>query len=238
MAGPLPPAGDFGRVRAMRAVLPGGFLVVVEGVDGTGKTTVSSQLAQFCGERGLLCAYSKEPTGVGAGRQLRESARAGRLDVDEEQRLFLQDRMAHAARTIRPTLAAGGVVILDRYYWSTAAYQGARGVDPFQIVADNEAQVPRPDLVLLLDAAPQAGLDRVLSRGDVPDEFEKAAALERAREIFADLHAAHPDFSVRIDAGAELRAVQGIALATFLERVVAALTARGGDPAVAALLAG
>ena len=193
--------------------------MVVEGVDGTGKTTVSSLLAQWCGERGWLCAYSKEPTGVGAGRRLRESARAGRLSVEDERRLFLEDRVAHADRTIRPTLAGGGVVILDRYYWSTAAYQGARGVDPGEIVAENEAVVPRPDLVLLLDAEPRAGLARVRGRGDAPDEFEKADALERARAIFRELHARNPDRSVRIDAAAELRAVQGAALGAFLERL-------------------
>ncbi len=220
----------------MRAVLPGGFLVVIEGVDGTGKTTVSSMLAQFCGERGLLCAYSKEPTGIGAGRQLRESARTGRVSVAEECALFLRDRTEHAERTIRPTLAAGGVVILDRYYWSTAAYQGARGVDPAAIVAENEAHVPRPDLVILLDASASSGLARVRGRGDEPDEFEKAGALERAAAIFRSLQETHPDDSVRIDAGGDLRSVQRAALAEFTTRLAAAVTARGGDAAVAELL--
>lgn len=220
----------------MRAVLPGGFLVVIEGVDGTGKTTVSSMLAQFCGERGLLCAYSKEPTGLGAGRQLRESARTGRVSAEEECRLFLRDRTEHAGRTIRPTLQAGGIVILDRYYWSTAAYQGARGLDPRQIVTENEAHVPRPDLVILLAASATSGLARVRGRGDEPDEFEQANALDKAAAIFDALHEAHRDYSVRIDAGAELRAVQRAALEAFTSRLIAASEARGGDADVRALL--
>lgn len=220
----------------MKSVVPGGFLIAVEGVDGTGKTTLSALLAQFCGERGLLCAYSKEPTGIGAGRKLRESARTGRLGVEDELALFLQDRIDHSARAIRPALTAGAVVILDRYYWSTAAYQGARGVDPAKIVADNEAHVPRPDLVVLLDVEPDSGLKRVRIRGDIPDEFEKTSALVRSRAIFNDLHAASEAFSVRIDTSMGLREVHRLATDAFIERVCAKIEATHGDPAVVDLL--
>lgn len=210
----------------MKPLAPGGFLVAVEGVDGAGKTTVCALLAQHCGERGIACALSKEPTGLSYGRQLRESARTGRLSVEEELELFLKDRIDHAVRSIRPALDYGAVVILDRYYWSTAAYQGARGIDPFEIVAQNEARVPRPDLVLLLDVEPTSGLDRVRIRGDIPNEFEKAQALAEARTIFNRLHDRFPEFSKKLNAGDSLRSVHRAALAAFLDVAGELLTRR------------
>jgi len=78
-------------------------------------------------------------------------------------------------------------VILDRYYFSTAAYQGARGADPAEIIARNEAFAPVPDLVLLLDIDPLRGTDRILRRGDQLDDFEAAAYLAKVRDIFRSL---------------------------------------------------
>ncbi len=219
----------------MKPVVPGGFLVAVEGIDGAGKTTVSALLAQYCGERGLACTYSKEPTSLRFGRQLRESARSGRLGSAEELELFLNDRKDHASRSLRPALEFGAIVILDRYYWSTAAYQGARGIDPAEILAANEAHVPRPDLVVLLDVPPGAGLDRVKVRGDIPNEFEKAQALARAREIFLDLHhAGSAGPSVCIDASQPLRAVHTHAQQAFQNAIRTTITTRISDSAAQA----
>jgi dTMP kinase len=218
----------------MKAVVRGGFLVAVEGVDGGGKTTVAALLAQYCGERGLLCTFSHEPTGLVNGRRLRESAKAGRLSPQDELDLFLKDRADHAGRAIRPTLAAGGAVILDRYYWSNAAYQGARGIDPFQILADNEAFAPKPDLVILLDVPPRSGLGRVRGRGDAPDEFERINALDRARDIFLELHERSGGTSVCIDASAPLRDVHAAALRHFRVAAEALIRERETDPGVIA----
>lgn len=215
----------------MKPLLPQGILVAIEGVDGAGKTTISALLAQYLGERGIACALSKEPTGLSYGRQLRESAKSGRLSVEQELKFFLKDRIDHAGRSIRPALEYGAVVILDRYYWSTAAYQGARGIDPFEIIAQNEAHVPRPDLVLLLDVDPTAGLNRVRIRGDIPNEFEKVQALSEARAIFNQLHERHPEFSVRLDASASLRDVHSRALAAFLGKAESLVAQRGLSPA-------
>lgn len=213
----------------MKPLVPQGILVAIEGVDGAGKTTISALLAQYLGERGIACALSKEPTGLSYGRQLRESAKSGRLSVEQELELFLKDRIDHAERSIRPALAYGAVVILDRYYWSTAAYQGARGVDPLEIIAQNEAHVPRPDLVLLLDVDPASGLDRVRIRGDIPNEFEKVQGLAEARVIFNQLHERHPEFSVRLDASAPLRDIHAKALAAFLAKAETLAAQRGLD---------
>ncbi len=199
----------------MKPIAPGGLLVAIEGIDGGGKTTVSALLAQYCGERGIACTLSKEPTGLGAGVTLRESAKHGRATPEDELALFLEDRAAHVARSIRPALDYGAVVILDRYYWSTAAYQGARGIDPFAIITANEAIAPTPDLVILLDIPPSEGLARVRARGDVPNTFESETALQQSRDIFLQLHDAFPARSARIDATPSLREVSALCRAAF-----------------------
>jgi dTMP kinase len=175
-----------------------GLLVAVEGIDGAGKSTTLRALAAFCDQHGIAHVASREPTDGPAGRALRESAIQGRLSLEEELELFCRDRAEHVAQVIRPALAAGQLVLLDRYYLSTAAYQGARGADPAAIIARNEEFAPRPDLVLLLDVDPGSGLGRVRRRGDEPDAFEREDALREVRRIFLSVD--WPQI-VRIDAG-------------------------------------
>jgi dTMP kinase len=111
----------------------------------------------------------------------------GRLTLEEELELFLKDRAEHVETLIRPALARGEVVVLDRYYLSTAAYQGARGADPQWILTENEKFAPIPDLVLLLDFDPAGGLDRIHARGDAPNTFEELHQLREVRRIFLEL---------------------------------------------------
>ena len=174
-----------------------GWLVVVEGIDGAGKSTVLRGLASRCAERGLACVISGEPTRGPWGMKLRQSMIEGRLPLDDELDLFLKDRAEHVATLIRPALAAGNVVLLDRYYLSTAAYQGARGADPVEILVANEKFAPQPDLVLLLDFDPAGGLERIRARGDAPNTFEEAEQLRAVRRIFLGLQR---PFIRRVDA--------------------------------------
>jgi dTMP kinase len=182
---------------ASPTTLSRGLLVAVEGIDGAGKSTILRALTAFCEQRGIPYVASREPTNGPAGRALRESATNGRLSLEEELELFCRDRAEHVEQVIRPALSTGHIVLLDRYYLSTAAYQGARGGDPAAIIARNEEFAPRPDLVLLLDVDPGSGLGRVRRRGDVPDAFEREDALREVRRIFLSLD--WPQI-VRIDA--------------------------------------
>jgi dTMP kinase len=88
---------------------------------------------------------------------------------------------------IGPDLRAGRVVVLDRYYLSTAAYQGALGLDPEAIMAENESFAPRPDLAFLLDLPVDTALERISGRGETRSAFEKRAYLEDVRRLFLDL---------------------------------------------------
>lgn len=164
--------------------LPGGVLVAIEGIDGAGKTTQIQALEATFARRGWRVVTSKEPTAGPWGRRLRESAQLGRLSPEEELAAFIEDRKEHVSGLIAPALADGRLVLLDRYYFSTIAYQGIRGRDPGDIRALNEAFAPRPDLLVVMDLDPVVALQRIRARGDVANEFERLDLLRQSRELF------------------------------------------------------
>lgn len=191
----------------MAAAAQKGVLIAVEGIDGTGKSTQVALLAERLRRAGLAVVATREPTDGRWGRQIRRlfHDRAA-FGPEEELRLFIEDRREHVKELIAPALAAGQVVITDRYYYSTAAYQGALGkIDPAAILAMNEEFAPRPDLVLLLTAAPAVGVGRVRDlRRERLNDFEQEESLARVAAIFAGF--ADPSV-VRIDATGDTEAV-------------------------------
>lgn len=166
-----------------------GLFIVIEGIDGTGKSTQARRLGEWFAAQGREVVLSREPTDGPWGKKLRESAATGRLAPQDELEYFLNDRRQHVAEKIAPALAAGQVVILDRYYFSTMAYQGARGFDPAEIRRRNEQFAPVPDLLLILDLDVDAAHRRIGARGDTANEFEQRDNLQRCRDIFLTLQA-------------------------------------------------
>lgn len=177
-----------------------GFLVVLEGIDGAGKSTQARTLGERLTARGQRVVLSREPTMGQWGKLLRESAQTGRLSIEDEVELFLKDRREHVNELILPRLREGCVVIVDRYYFSTAAYQGARGMDPQELIRRNEEFAPEPDLLVLFDLPVEDGLSRVRARGDQADHFEQVEALRRVREIFLSID---KQYLVKVDARKE-----------------------------------
>jgi dTMP kinase len=164
-----------------------GLLVVLEGIDGVGKSSALRAVRAASEGSGRELVSSREPTDGPWGRRLRKSATLGRLSPEEELELFVRDRRQHVEELLQPALARGALLLLDRYYFSTAAYQGARGADPEAVLSLNEAFAPVPDLVLLLDCDPLVSLERVKMRGGAADEFEKLEELQAVRRIFLSL---------------------------------------------------
>jgi dTMP kinase len=187
-----------------------GTLIVLEGIDGTGKSTQAKFLAEALRNRGHRVVLSREPTDGAFGRRLRASATSGRLSPEEELQLFHQDRREHVETLIEPALRGGEVVILDRYYFSTMAYQGARGFDPREIRRVNEEFAPRPDLLLLLELPIETALDRIGARDGEVNEFERRDALERCAEIFRSVQ---DEFAVKIDAARPVEQIHADILA-------------------------
>jgi dTMP kinase len=167
--------------------MPAGLFIVIEGIDGTGKSTQVRRLGEWFEAQGREVVLSREPTDQPWGKKLRESAGTGRLSPEDELQYFLNDRRQHVDELIKPALAEGKVVILDRYYFSTMAYQGSRGFDPAEIRRKNEEFAPVPDLLLILDLDVDMALARIGARGDTANEFEKRDSLQRCREIFLSL---------------------------------------------------
>lgn len=166
-----------------------GRLVVFEGIDGLGKSTQLRRMANRLRAAGLPVRTSREPTDGPWGTELRASARADRLGLDEELHLLRLDRRHHVDACLRPWLAAGDIVLLDRCHWSTAAYQGARGADPAALLREFDAFFPAPDRVYLFDAPVEVALARIHGRDGTPDAFEEAGNLARIRAIYHTIDA-------------------------------------------------
>jgi dTMP kinase len=167
-----------------------GLLIVIEGIDGTGKTTMAGRLTAFLNEMGRPAVRLKEPTDGPYGRRIRSLAKEGRHTVSPKQELelFVQDRIENCRDNIRPALERGQIVVLDRYYFSSAAYQGALGLDPEAILKRNEEIAVIPDLVLLLDMPVTKGLERISDvRKSARDHFEGEEYLEKVRNIFLNI---------------------------------------------------
>lgn len=168
---------------------PAGLLVAFEGIDGAGKTTQAGLLEDWLRQIGVEVVRTKEPTNGPWGTLVRQSASTGRLSPDEELHAFLQDRREHVATLINPALHKGQVVIVDRYYFSTAAYQGARGKDPAELLRLNEAFAPRPDLLVLLAIETPVAMQRIHARGELDNQFEREEDLKKSARIFDSLAA-------------------------------------------------
>jgi dTMP kinase len=195
-----------------------GRLVVFEGVDGSGKSTQLRLLAEQLRESHVAHIVTKEPTDGRWGRKIRAMARSGEVIAPEEElRWFLEDRREHVATVLRPGIDAGQVVLSDRYYLSTVAYQGARGFDPQQLLAQAEAEFPLPDLALIFELDPDAGLARVQARGDAAEPaFEESAFLARVAAVFRALDR---PYLARIDASGPIETVARDVRATLRERL-------------------
>jgi dTMP kinase len=162
-----------------------GLLIAVEGIDGAGKTTQVQLLGEALREAGEKVVVSREPTDGPWGRRIRDSANNGRMSLDKELHAFVEDRKQHVAEVISPALERSQIVVLDRYFYSTIAYQGARGADREELLVHMKSFAPVPDAVLLLDTDPVVAVSRISNgRGEIPNEFERTEYLAEVRRVF------------------------------------------------------
>ncbi len=159
------------------------MLIAIEGIDGSGKTTVAKFLKNELEKLSYSVVLLKEPTDSKWGKKIRESF-ISRLKPEEELELFLKDREYDVKENIIPALKNGKIVVMDRYYLSTIAYQGALGFNPVELKEMNEKIAPKPDLAFVLDIPPEKAIQRVEGRGDKPNDFERLEYLKKVREIF------------------------------------------------------
>lgn len=195
-----------------------GALIALEGLDGAGKSTQLVRLARVLELAGHAVTTTREPTRGRWGGRIREAAASGRPPAPEDELAwFMADRREHVETVIAPELAAGRIVLTDRYYLSTVAYQGARGLDWRAILAESERAFPQPDLAIVLEIDPARGLERVHARGAGVDPlFEEVAFLRRVAAIFDALER---DYVARLDGGRDADAVHAEITALCRERL-------------------
>ncbi len=184
--------------------MPRGLLVVFEGAEGAGKSTQLRRLAEWLGTRGRDVVAVREPGGTIVGDEIRRILLDPASDImpRTEALLFMASRAQLVEREIRPALGSGATVLVDRFFLSTYAYQGAgRGLPADELRVANAMATGGlvPDLTLLLTLPVSEGLERALQRGE-HDRMERAELafherVARAFETFAadDWQRAHAE---------------------------------------------
>jgi dTMP kinase len=175
-----------------------GTLVTLEGLDGSGKTTVWEALRDVYPS----ATFTREPTTTWYGEAVERSVRDDDADPLAELFLYTADHAAHLSRTVRPALTDGRLVISDRYSDSRFAYQAAALADteltrPMEYVRGVHAAFSRPpDLTIYLDVDPETAA----GRAGATNKFERASFLGEVRANYERLLDAEPDRFVRVDA--------------------------------------
>lgn len=184
-----------------------GLFITLEGGDGSGKSTQSTELAAWLGEQGRTVVLSREPGGTELGIELREIIlhRRGYIAPRAEALLYAADRAHNVATVVRPALARGDVVLQDRYLDSSVAYQGAgRVLDAAEVrnlsIWATEGLLPH--LTVLLDLDPAVGRERLDASRTRYDrlEAEEAEFHGRVRAAYLALAAAEPARFLVLDA--------------------------------------
>ena len=183
-----------------------GVLIVFEGTDGTGKSTQLKLLANTLQLKGYQVITTCEPTNGKYGKRIRELySNRQETTLEQELDLFLADRKEHVDTLLTPSLQKGKVILCDRYFLSTIAYQGAAGLDPTEILKRNTF-APIPDLALLFYAPIETGVKRITeNRGDSLNDFEKEDYLRKVATQFENLNL---PYIQRIDASGSIKEIQ------------------------------
>ncbi|HDZ35926.1 MAG TPA: dTMP kinase [Thermococcus sp.] len=181
-----------------------GTFIVIEGIDGAGKSTQAKLLAEWFEKKGYEVVLTKEPTDTAFGKLIRRLVLTGgkegiidgaRISHEAEALLFAADRAEHVHKLIKPSLEAGKVVISDRYFYSSLAYQWARGLDLEWLIDLNRFAI-RPDLVILLDLPVKESMKRINGRS-IKTEFDKIVELQKkVRENYLELAGRFPEIKI------------------------------------------
>ena len=189
--------------------------IVVEGLDGAGKSTAISFIQKFLKQKNIAAIYTREPGGTKVAEDIRNLALNNYKDevihCDTELLLMYASRVQHINSLIKPNLDNGVTVVSDRFYWSSMAYQGGGrelGFIKLNAINQNFVKDCEPDLIIYLDIDPLIGLQRAKKVGS-PDRIEQAGLefFERTRTTFKSL-VESCDYAVEIDASLSLDEVE------------------------------
>ena len=182
------------------------LLIVFEGIDGSGKTSLSRLFLDHLLEKGVPAIWLREPTDSALGKKIRRIAQENEhISPQQELDYFIRDRRQDVKKNILPALRSGQTVVLDRYFYSNACYQGARGLDMQAILDLNLSFAPPPDLTFIIDVDVDRALARISGSRPAPAKlFEKKDFLLHVRADYLKLKG--PSF-VHIDGNRDLTVV-------------------------------
>ena len=186
-----------GELGAITGAPTKGVFIAFEGGEGTGKSTQSKLLAKWLEQEGETVVLSREPGGTDLGKDLRKillGHETGIISPRAEALLYAADRAHHVFSVIRPGLDRGDVVITDRYFDSSAAYQGAgRVLNPSEVARISRwaTESLYPTLTILIDVPAEIGLGRLQSRDRL--EAEPTEFHERVRQEFLQIAMMDPE---------------------------------------------
>lgn len=205
-----------------------GFLVSIEGPDGSGKSTLIQELARYYSSQGTEVVVTREPGGARIAEQIRQillDPEHAEMEEKTELLLYIASRRQHLVEKVLPALDRGALVLMDRFIDSSVAYQGfGRGLDLEAIHWLNQFATDgnKPDLTLLLDLPAAEGLARIqATRSNDVDRLdqEDLSWHERVREGYLRLLEEEPTRFVKVDASQELSLVVEQALTLIQERL-------------------
>ena len=193
-------------------------LIVFEGIDGSGKTSLSRMFHARLLSGGTEAIWLREPTDSPLGQKIRRLAQDEEsIAIQEELELFIADRRWDVEANIIPALRSGTTVVMDRYYYSNACYQGARGLDMEDILRANREFAPEPDTVFIIDVEVERALARIdRARAGVAKLFEKKDFLEKVRARYLALRG--PNLAL-IDGNPDLDQVMDDVLRRYAQRL-------------------
>jgi len=175
-----------------------GKFIVIEGLDGCGKTTQVELLAEELREQGEKVIETNEPTGGLIGKLIRQVLeKKAVLSSDALQLLFVADRLDHLRNEIEPTLKRGEMVICDRYLWSTVAY-GSLNLDKNWLLSLHR-YCSYPDISIFLEVEPKTCLQRIGLRGKGKTIFEEEGKLRKVWQVYQWLAEKFPKRVIIVD---------------------------------------
>lgn len=189
-----------------------GFFIVLDGIDGCGKSLHSRILRDELIRAGYRTALTTEPSNGMIGRFIKSSVlKLRKLSPEIETLLFAADRFDHLHHQVLPLLDRGHVVVSDRYFHASLAYQGAQAVN-IDWIREVNSFVVKPDLSIYLDVSPEVGLSR--KRGP-PSVLERLDLQRSVREIFLTLVSSGE--MIAVDASGSINDVKQRILSLALE---------------------
>jgi dTMP kinase len=218
--------------------MPRGLFITLEGLDGSGKTTQIRRLAAWMARRGIAVVETRQPGGTATGDRIREillDAKSGALSPMAEMALLFADRAQTIAEVIEPALAAGKMVLCDRFTDSTEAYQGGGrelGSEPVLALHRLVCGDLKPDLTLLLLPGLEPSLQRARRRNDRMEqqtgtnegrfEQEQDAFYRRVWQKYREIAAREPERVVRVEGDLSIDEVHEQIVEAVSEKLVLA----------------